>query len=330
MAAVMAESAVASAGAIVDSAARRQDYDSVSTSIEIVPMTHALRRASAADRPADAAPVHADAPSARCAPSCSTCAPTRASCRTATRGRRWRCRRTGVVRVTVPHGSYIVPPSRALWIPPGVEHAVTVVEDAELLTLYLHQPRGRCGPAALARPSRRGLAPVPRARGLEPAARAGARARRAARRPRPTLERATAAARAAPRRAACSTNCAAPRRCRLGVDLPHDKRLRASVRGGARRADAPRHARRLGRRRRRQPAHRGAPVPQRARHVVRAMAPAGAAGARRAAGRAQAADGDASPPSSAMPARARSAAMVRRSVGAPPSRFLRVSGGTPA
>ena len=53
---------------------------------------------------------------------------------------------TGVVRLTVAHGSYIVPPSRALWIPPGVEHAVTVVEDAELLTLYLHQPRGRCGP----------------------------------------------------------------------------------------------------------------------------------------------------------------------------------------
>ena len=54
---------------------------------------------------------------------------------------------TGVIRVTVPHGSYIVPPSRAVWIPPGVEHAVTVIEDAELLTLYLHQPRSRCGPA---------------------------------------------------------------------------------------------------------------------------------------------------------------------------------------
>lgn len=58
---------------------------------------------------------------------------------------------TGVVRLTVAHGTYIVPPSRALWIPPRVEHAVTVVEDAELLTLYLHQPRGRCGPQ-VARP----------------------------------------------------------------------------------------------------------------------------------------------------------------------------------
>ena len=53
---------------------------------------------------------------------------------------------TGVIRLTVDHGTYIVPPSRALWIPPGVEHAVTMVEDADLRTLYFHQPRGRCGP----------------------------------------------------------------------------------------------------------------------------------------------------------------------------------------
>ena len=53
---------------------------------------------------------------------------------------------TGVTRLTVAQGSYIVPPSRALWIPPGVEHAVTVVEDADLRTLYLHQAPGRCGP----------------------------------------------------------------------------------------------------------------------------------------------------------------------------------------
>ena len=53
---------------------------------------------------------------------------------------------TGVIRLTVSQGTYIVPPSRALWIPPGVEHAVTMVEDADLRTLYFHQPRGRCGP----------------------------------------------------------------------------------------------------------------------------------------------------------------------------------------
>lgn len=55
---------------------------------------------------------------------------------------------TGVLRLTTRGGTYLVPPSRALWIPPGVEHAVTVVEDAELCTLYLHQRPGCCGPGA--------------------------------------------------------------------------------------------------------------------------------------------------------------------------------------
>jgi AraC-like DNA-binding protein/quercetin dioxygenase-like cupin family protein len=55
---------------------------------------------------------------------------------------------TGVVRVTVPDGTTIVPPSRALWIPPGVEHAVTVVEDSDLLTLYINPGRRGHGPAA--------------------------------------------------------------------------------------------------------------------------------------------------------------------------------------
>ncbi|MEO8924388.1 MAG: helix-turn-helix transcriptional regulator [Caldimonas sp.] len=57
---------------------------------------------------------------------------------------------TGVVRVTMLHGTTIVPPSRALWIPPGVEHAVTVVEDTDLLTLYVDPGRRRLGPAARA------------------------------------------------------------------------------------------------------------------------------------------------------------------------------------
>jgi len=56
----------------------------------------------------------------------------------------------GVLRLTVERGTFIVPPSRALWIPPGVQHAVTVVEDADLRTLYVHQPRGRCGPGVAA------------------------------------------------------------------------------------------------------------------------------------------------------------------------------------
>ena len=54
---------------------------------------------------------------------------------------------TGVVRITVDDGTYLVPPSRAVWIPPGVVHAVTVIADADLRTLYLHQSDGSCGPA---------------------------------------------------------------------------------------------------------------------------------------------------------------------------------------
>jgi AraC-like DNA-binding protein/quercetin dioxygenase-like cupin family protein len=44
----------------------------------------------------------------------------------------------GVIRMAAGHGTYLVPPSRALWIPPGVEHAVTVVERADIRTLYVH------------------------------------------------------------------------------------------------------------------------------------------------------------------------------------------------
>ncbi|MFM7506575.1 MAG: AraC family transcriptional regulator [Rubrivivax sp.] len=53
---------------------------------------------------------------------------------------------TGVLRVSAGSHTYIVPPSRAVWIPSGVEHVVTVVEDAELRTLYLWQPGGASGP----------------------------------------------------------------------------------------------------------------------------------------------------------------------------------------
>ena len=52
----------------------------------------------------------------------------------------------GLTRLTAEDGTYLVPPSRALWIPPGVEHAVTVLETATMVTLYLQQPEGVCGP----------------------------------------------------------------------------------------------------------------------------------------------------------------------------------------
>lgn len=53
---------------------------------------------------------------------------------------------TGTIRLTVAQGTYIVPPSRVLWVPPGMEHAVTMVESADLRTLYFFQTQGRCGP----------------------------------------------------------------------------------------------------------------------------------------------------------------------------------------
>lgn len=65
---------------------------------------------------------------------------------------------TGVLRVTALDHTYIVPPSRAVWIPPGIEHVVAVVEDAELRTLYLLPTGSGSGPQALA-DGRPGAAP---------------------------------------------------------------------------------------------------------------------------------------------------------------------------
>ncbi len=53
---------------------------------------------------------------------------------------------TGVIRMTAGRSTYLVPPTRALWIPPGVEHVVTVVEPADIRTLYIHQTPQRIGP----------------------------------------------------------------------------------------------------------------------------------------------------------------------------------------
>jgi AraC-like DNA-binding protein len=43
----------------------------------------------------------------------------------------------GVLRVTAADSTWIVPPSRAIWIAPGVEHAVTVLEQARLRPLRI-------------------------------------------------------------------------------------------------------------------------------------------------------------------------------------------------
>jgi AraC-like DNA-binding protein len=47
---------------------------------------------------------------------------------------------TGVVRVSTDRATFLVPPSRGVWIPAGVVHAVTAVERCELRTLYLLDP----------------------------------------------------------------------------------------------------------------------------------------------------------------------------------------------
>ena len=44
---------------------------------------------------------------------------------------------TGAVRVNTETSTYIVPPSRAVWIPPRLVHAVTAIERCDLRTLYL-------------------------------------------------------------------------------------------------------------------------------------------------------------------------------------------------
>ncbi|WP_082448393.1 helix-turn-helix domain-containing protein [Xylophilus sp. Leaf220] len=55
---------------------------------------------------------------------------------------------TGVIRVSTEGGTIIVPPSRAAWVPAGMEHSITVVEDAELRTVYLlPQPAPSADPA---------------------------------------------------------------------------------------------------------------------------------------------------------------------------------------
>lgn len=53
---------------------------------------------------------------------------------------------SGVARITAGHSTYLVPAWRAVWIPPHIEHLVTVVEAAELRTLYVHQAADRVGP----------------------------------------------------------------------------------------------------------------------------------------------------------------------------------------
>ncbi len=133
---------------------------------------------------------------------------------------------TGVLRVSAEQHTYIVPPSRAVWIPPGVEHVVTVVEDAELRTLYLHLAPGQDGPVGLAAdPATRGPAPAwGRCRVLEVSALLRELVEQ--------LGDASAECRAPTERlrlcaALVQDELRRARTVSLGVGLPADKRLRA-------------------------------------------------------------------------------------------------------
>ena len=136
---------------------------------------------------------------------------------------------TGVIRLTADRGTYIVPPSRALWIPPGVEHAVTMVEAADLRTLYFYQPRGRCGPGTLGNPapSQAEQAAWRQCRVLEVSdlLRALVREMPTASDDGPAL---TPAERLRERHlsALVCDELGRANAVKLGVDLPHDKRLR--------------------------------------------------------------------------------------------------------
>src|SRR5436190_1646157 len=42
----------------------------------------------------------------------------------------------GTMQVTTPGGRWLVPPDRAVWVPPRLEHAIDVLADIEMRTLY--------------------------------------------------------------------------------------------------------------------------------------------------------------------------------------------------
>jgi AraC-like DNA-binding protein/quercetin dioxygenase-like cupin family protein len=43
----------------------------------------------------------------------------------------------GVMQVTTPKGRWLVPPRRAVWVPPRMEHAVDMLTDLEMRSLYI-------------------------------------------------------------------------------------------------------------------------------------------------------------------------------------------------
>ncbi|UTV30476.1 AraC family transcriptional regulator [Photobacterium atrarenae] len=44
---------------------------------------------------------------------------------------------TGVVQVKTPQAAYLVPPQHAVWIPPGIAHAASLLERAQIFSVYM-------------------------------------------------------------------------------------------------------------------------------------------------------------------------------------------------
>src|SRR5438128_9727446 len=42
----------------------------------------------------------------------------------------------GTMQVTTPGGRWLVPPDRAVWVPAGLQHAIDLLADIEMRTLY--------------------------------------------------------------------------------------------------------------------------------------------------------------------------------------------------
>lgn len=54
------------------------------------------------------------------------------------------CGLTGVVTVTTPHGAWLMPPQRGMWIPPGAVHDVRMIGPVKMRSLYL-EPESMTG-----------------------------------------------------------------------------------------------------------------------------------------------------------------------------------------
>jgi AraC-like DNA-binding protein len=53
---------------------------------------------------------------------------------------------TGVITVTTPHGTWVVPPQRAVWVPPDTDHASRMYGAVAMRTLYVERGAARAMP----------------------------------------------------------------------------------------------------------------------------------------------------------------------------------------